>query len=232
MWTTPRVSGSRAPGTRLGMSSVDGKEDAHVAGALGDVGRLEWLTSECGVDLSASERGSLVLAACRNKHHGVLLHALKAGGSPDVVSSAGGEEGQSPLHLAARSGDLLGVHLLLAGNASVAALDAQGRTPLHAALEGRHPEIVELLVAHGADVDLPDAHGNTPVAHQSVRSLPQIAPIVAERTAARRAAEAQAARAEEERNAAAIAALLAPHDAKKKKGGRSYGAPSRSSKKR
>lgn len=71
-----------------------------------------------------------------------------------------------PLHWAARYGQVEIARLLIAGGASVDALDALGRTPLHVGVE--HPEILELLLENGAQVDPRDRFLNTPL-HRAVR---------------------------------------------------------------
>ena len=59
----------------------------------------------------------------------------------------------TPLHHAAKRGDVDGTIQLLKMNANVNVADARGITPLHVAACQNHPTIVRLLCAAGADVD-------------------------------------------------------------------------------
>jgi ankyrin repeat protein len=61
--------------------------------------------------------------------------------------------GRTPLHSAARLGDIEIVTLLIKDGADVSAKDSDGVTPLHDAVEAGHAEIVELLLVKGADTD-------------------------------------------------------------------------------
>ena len=54
-------------------------------------------------------------------------------------------QGITPLHLAAASGSLELVNLLLAGGADPKAKDSEGQTPSDVAASHGHPEVVELL---------------------------------------------------------------------------------------
>ena len=57
------------------------------------------------------------------------------------------------LHTAARDGDLLAVHRLLAQGALVDARDGHSMTPLHHAAETGHVDVAQSLIRKSADVD-------------------------------------------------------------------------------
>lgn len=60
------------------------------------------------------------------------------------------------LHVAAWSGDVRAVSLLLAAGFACDARDHYGRTPLHDAAAKGHVDVAELLLGHGADVNARD----------------------------------------------------------------------------
>eukprot|EP00128_Syssomonas_multiformis_P007040 Colp12_sorted_trinity150504_noHs@22461 len=67
----------------------------------------------------------------------------------------------TPLHEAARSGDLDTCKLLIGQGANVRARDEDGNTPLHVALE--HVDVCTLLLERGAEVDARNNIENTPL---------------------------------------------------------------------
>lgn len=72
-----------------------------------------------------------------------------------------GAQQETPLHLAARQGDVTRVRELLAQGENVHATNALGATPLHGAVNC--PEAVHALLAAGAEVDAEMPNGATPL---------------------------------------------------------------------
>jgi ankyrin repeat protein len=68
---------------------------------------------------------------------------------------------QTPLHLAAKSGQKDMVELLLENHADMAARDIYGHTALHDAAEAGQRDVVQLLLAKGADIEGRDGSGDT-----------------------------------------------------------------------
>jgi hypothetical protein len=85
---------------------------------------------------------------------------LAAGAAVDVTS---GPTRGTPLHQAARRGDVQVAQALLDHGATIDARDAKQQTPLRRAVNCRQVQIVRLLVRHGADPHVPDRRGVTPL---------------------------------------------------------------------
>lgn len=81
-----------------------------------------------------------------------------------VPAFAAGEDGTSPLHIAARIGDERIVTLLLeTRRANLNARDYSGATPMHWAAANGHPKVVIDLLERGAQPDATDLSDATPL---------------------------------------------------------------------
>jgi len=78
----------------------------------------------------------------------MVRRLLTAGANPN----AGLLLGETPVMVAARSGNPAVVELLLAKGANVNAHAARGQTALMWSAAQKHPEVVKVLLAHGADI--------------------------------------------------------------------------------
>ncbi|XP_075243167.1 uncharacterized protein LOC142337654 isoform X2 [Convolutriloba macropyga] len=91
------------------------------------------------------------------------------GSTPTPPNRKGGlykrnQMGETPLHLAAKKGDLEKVRRLVELGADVNATDHAGWTPLHEACFKNHPEVAIHLLTHGADVHAQGGDdGDTPL---------------------------------------------------------------------
>jgi ankyrin repeat protein len=79
----------------------------------------------------------------------------------EPISYANG--GFTPLHFAAREGQIEVVEFLLTAGARLDAIAADGKTPLNLAIYNGHYELAENLIEAGADVNLADAEGFPPL---------------------------------------------------------------------
>jgi truncated hemoglobin YjbI len=84
---------------------------------------------------------------------------LSAGATADVAS---GPTRGTPLHQAARRGNVSVAEALLDHGATTDSRDGKGQTPLRRAVNCRQLQIVRLLVRRGADCHAPDHRGVTP----------------------------------------------------------------------
>jgi cytohesin len=105
-----------------------------------------------------------------------IIDAVKAGNCSRVkellaeganVMARDSVEGRTPLHLAARKGDLEMTNLLISKGADINDETANEGTPLHAAVEGGFKEIAEILLAKGANIEATTPYGYTPL-HSAV----------------------------------------------------------------
>lgn len=68
----------------------------------------------------------------------------------------------APLHMAASSGSLEVVELLINSGASLYCVDDDGRTPLHMAISSDEQEVAKYLIAHMDDIESEAAEKGTP----------------------------------------------------------------------
>ncbi|EFA07512.1 pyrexia [Tribolium castaneum] len=109
---------------------------------------------------------SLLLIATWLQKEKVLQEVLEKGVSLQAVDG----EGRSALHLAACTGNIDCIKLLLQHGAEISARDALNRaTPLHCAASKGHLSAVKLLIRHGADVNA--GLDNKSPLHYAVQSL-------------------------------------------------------------
>lgn len=75
------------------------------------------------------------------------------------------EDGRTPLHLAASSGNVEITRMLLTAQANMNALDGLNRTPLHAAVTWKAQDVITELLNHGADPQLVDIDLMSPMSY-------------------------------------------------------------------
>ncbi|GBM17538.1 Protein phosphatase 1 regulatory inhibitor subunit 16B [Araneus ventricosus] len=83
---------------------------------------------------------------------------VEQGGSLDFV----GENGASPLHIAAANGYLTVLEFLLGHHVTIDVHDDDQWQPIHAAACWGHPDAIEMLVQAGADLNAKTKNGETP----------------------------------------------------------------------
>ena len=87
------------------------------------------------------------------------------------------KDGRVPQHIAAQSGFVEGLKILLCGKGcgTVTARDSEQRTPLHLAVQGaKSLEVVTVLLDHGAHIDATDKHGQTALHLLANRNVTQV----------------------------------------------------------
>ena len=88
--------------------------------------------------------------------------------------NARGEDGETPLHVAAAHGIPEIVTALIEAGADVNARATGGMTPLHVAALSEKPEIVTALSEAGADVNARMKAGETPLHLAAMRGTPEV----------------------------------------------------------
>jgi ankyrin repeat protein len=148
------------------------------------------LLIERGADVDAVESwgGTTALMWAIAEHHPHVVDVLiRAGAEVNVLSKAvwgraRGAEGRAPedleaeaeavdyangrltpLHFAAREGQLEAAEMLLAAGAGLDAIAADGKTPLNLAIYNGHYDLAKFLVDYGADLNIADAAGFPPL---------------------------------------------------------------------
>jgi len=90
-------------------------------------------------------------------------------------------QGKTPLHLAAETGHLPILALLLQNGAKVNASDDNGQTALHHAAQQGHAQIAELLLERGSDPLLLDCRGFSPLHLAVAEGLEEVVRVFVER---------------------------------------------------
>ncbi|MBU0717999.1 MAG: ankyrin repeat domain-containing protein [Planctomycetes bacterium] len=125
-----------------------------------------------------------------------VMELLLAGGADVNARTAITTNEQTPLHLAAKSGDKDRVAILIEHGADVNALDVAGSTPIHMACLARplefpmppgtdgippsqdFAECVRILLARGASATARDMRGNTPLIHAVAMCQREVAEVL------------------------------------------------------
>ena len=104
---------------------------------------------------------TLHFAMWHTSSNGVEILKLLLASKADVNARA--EYLETPLHMAARSGNTIALKLLIEHGADVNAQQRDHKTALHLAASNGHLEIVKLLIESKADVKARDLYKNTPL---------------------------------------------------------------------
>jgi truncated hemoglobin YjbI len=130
----------------------------HEAAMAGDA-ELAAVLIRSGADFDARE-GEGHTPLYRASTGDVARVLLAAGATADIVS---GPTRGTPLHQAARRGNVSVAEALLDHGAAIDARDGKGQTPLRRAVNCRQLPMLRLLVQHGADCHAADRRGVTPL---------------------------------------------------------------------
>ena len=142
-----------------------GRNLLHTAAAAGSLPTVELLL-RLGADANAKEGGRhtplySVANECAVEGAGRVVRALvEAGGHANAHD---GVKQCTPLHMAARRGNIEVSEALLDCGANIEARDSLGDTPLRRAVNCDKTGLAALLLARGADAQSPGSKGSTPL---------------------------------------------------------------------
>jgi len=128
------------------------------------------------------EEYGLLIRALESEDPSYVQAVLDAAREPNAPL---GEDGATPLALAARIGEAELAQSLLARGADPAHTDAEGWTALHWAVHEKREAAVRVLLDHdgAAGVNTPDAAGTTPLMHAAEAGSEALARLLLERGA-------------------------------------------------
>ena len=147
----------------------------HEAAAAGRPATVELLL-RCGADAEAQAGGGhtplyCLANECAVEGAGQAVRTLvRAGGD---VNAHNGVKQTTPLHMAARRGNVEVAEALLDGGANLEARDTSGETPLRRAVNCNKPGVASLLISRGADVQSRGSRGLTPLTAARTASMKQ-----------------------------------------------------------
>ena len=147
-------------GANVNAISMDMNEDQplHSAARRNQAAVCELLVAY-GEDVTARNRGKtpLMLAVGNELKEFFACHSLISKDSVNVSD----RDGNYPLHIAARQGDIETVQLLVNYGAYTNVMNYSRQTPLHAAADGSNdcPELCEILLKHHAEINAVDKMG-------------------------------------------------------------------------
>jgi uncharacterized protein len=104
----------------------------------------------------ARPKNPALIDAIRRGQLSTVRQLLDRGASPEAVIGANDSEGQTALEVAADTGNVPMVRLLLDRGAEINAADGWGGTAIVGASSAGFPEVVRLLIGRGADVNADD----------------------------------------------------------------------------
>jgi ankyrin repeat protein len=142
-----------------------GMTPLQVAARFGGLKVVELLISK-GADIEAKDnRGMTSMHQLCFSHQGkATAELLISKGANINAKITDTNDGRTPLHVAAWSGNGPVAELLISKGVDINARENHGQTPLHrACLRLGRKNVVELLIAKGADINAKDNNGKTPL---------------------------------------------------------------------
>ena len=101
-------------------------------------------------------------------------------GEDEITPNSRSNFGNFPMNIAAATGDVEAMLLLMNNNALIDAPGEDGFTPLHDAVEQGQIEAVRFLLSMGADADCENSDGMTPIDLAMLLSEEEISSILTE----------------------------------------------------
>lgn len=159
--------------------NADGNAPIHLAVQAGNAQTIA-LLAEARADINLPDQSgrtplqSAMLLTDPAKARATALALINLGAKLDTPD----KRGNTPVYLAAATGDLPLLNAMLEKGAKVNVPGDGGRTPLHAAIAAGRTDAVKALLAHKAPVDLADNAGDTPLHLAAALKDPAIAEML------------------------------------------------------
>eukprot|EP00727_Mastigamoeba_balamuthi_P005658 m51a1_g1711 hypothetical protein (1300) ;mRNA; f:530732-535140 len=118
-----------------------------------------------------------LILACHYGHVDAVEILLSSGASPEHCMRTTGD---TPLHVAARTGNAAVAKLLLKWHTQHSPTNKLGQTPLQVACERGHAAVADCLVRSGASVDYVNVFGDTSLHLASRRGHAEVVSVIAE----------------------------------------------------
>ena len=107
------------------------------------------------VNARAEHGGTALQSAAALENEEIVRLLLEKGASPNGITTSSSVNCDTPLHVAARTGNFTIVSLMLETGADIQARDKNGDTPLDIAISKKDEDILRLLLQQGGDINTP-----------------------------------------------------------------------------
>jgi len=150
-----------AQGVGIDLEILAGHTGLHLASSLGAFHTTQWLLREKADPTLPCQTGETALELAAGNNSWQQFRSLLSYQQPSLNQRY--LRGETLMHIAAKTGNLFHLGLLLADHAALDVKDDQGCTPFYRAAAAGKEEAIRLLLASGASPSIPSVSGQMPV---------------------------------------------------------------------